>query len=254
MTLYGVMPTFNEESRYLGSALANVMPIVDQMFVWDDRSTDDSVEIARSLGACVAARPEGSESFVQHEGRFRQLGWDTFEVVVKPSVGDWVLAIDADEVLVTTGTNCCVRCEIDQAIQAAESIGAKAVVLPIPEVFGFDNDTPLVRTDGQWGNIRGSRLFRYEPGGRFADRPMGCGSEPGYIQSAPMSHQTFGLHLMHLGYARERDQIDKHRRYSSLAAHGHLDSHVQSIVGPKTLKRWDGPVPEMLRGDERVAA
>jgi hypothetical protein len=60
-----------------------------------------------------------------------------------------------------------------------------------------------------------------------------------------MSRTAYGVYLMHLGYARVEDQVAKHARYSSLLAHGHADSHVQSIVGAKTLKRWEGPIPEV---------
>ena len=244
--LFSLTVARNEASRYLASMLANAVDVVDERFFYDDRSTDDTLRIAENAGCIVAKRANGVPSFLEHEGQFRQAAFDTFIGAMKPSVGDWILSWDADEFLVYKGDNCCTRCAVDQAIVTAEVQSAKSIVLPVPEVFGWDTDgTPLVRTDGFWGGIAGTRLFRFEPGGRFANKPMGCGSEPGYIQGAPMSRTAYGLYLMHLGYSRVEDQVAKHQRYTSLLAHGHADSHVQSIVGPKTLKRWDGPIPEV---------
>lgn len=244
--LFGLTVARNEASRYLASMLANAADVVDEHFFYDDQSTDDTLKIAYDAGCYVSSRVEGP-SFLEHEGKFRQGAWDTFEQLMLPKVGDWVLSWDADEFLVHTGTNCCTRCAVDQAIEIAEVQRAKSIVLPIPEVFGWDKDgTPLVRTDGYWGGIAGTRLFRYEQGGKFADKAMGSGSEPSYIQGAPMSPTTYGVYLMHMGYARVEDQVSKHQRYTSLLAHGHADSHVQSIVQEKTLKRWEGPVPEVV--------
>lgn len=248
MNLYGMTVARNEADRYLKSMLTNVADVVDEHFFYDDQSTDDTREIAEAAGAHVSIRPDAVPSFLEHEGAYRQAAWDVFEALLLPKAGDWVLAIDADECLVTTGTNCCTRCEVDQAIQAAEAIGAMSVMLPVPEVFGIDDDgTPLVRTDGLWGTIAGTRLFKYVPHAQFRDKSMGCGAEP-VVVTQKWSPQSYGLNLLHYGYAHAPDQVAKHARYTGLQAHGHLDAHVQSIVTAKTLKRWEGPVPSMGRG------
>jgi hypothetical protein len=217
------------------------------MFVYDDRSTDNSAEIAFQRRALIATRGEDEVSFIQHEGKFRQQCWDAFELHMRPEEGDWVLAIDADELLTVASGDLNER--LYAATTAAEVTNCTSVLLPVPEVFGIDDDgTPLVRTDKLWGTIAGTRLFRYKPGGTFRDKPMGCGSEPTYVAAKKISREDFGLRLMHFGYAREEDQIAKHARYTGLASHGHLDAHVQSIVGPKTLVRWTGPKVALDRG------
>lgn len=241
--LFSVTPVKDEADRYLASMLGQVAAVVDEVFVYDDQSTDDSSDIYSQLTQFWRVREDGVPSFLEHEGRYRQDVWDCFQEVCQPSPGDWVLAIDADELLVSTGTNCCLRCEVEQVIKQADAQGAKSVRLPIPEVFGIDADgVPLVRKDGLWGTIAGTRLFRYERGGKFRDRPMGCDSEPTYVSAGIFSRQALGLRLMHFGYANKDDQIAKHRRYTSLAAHGHLDAHVQSIISPPTLVRVESPV------------
>lgn len=248
MKLHALTVGRNEEDRYLASMLEHAQEWADEHFFYDDQSTDKTLQLALDAGCYTCYRTE-DPAFIVHEGRFRQNAWKAFEDCLLPKTGDWVLSIDADEVLVSTGTNCCLRCEVDQAIQSAEAQGAKSVLLPVPEVFGFDdNGTPLVRTDGYWGSIRGTRLFRYELGGVFRDKPMGCGSEPTYVAEGRISQHALGLHLMHFGYADPADQVAKHERYTALFDHGHNDKHIQSIVGPKTLEPWAGPAPEMKKG------
>jgi hypothetical protein len=166
-------------------------------------------------------------------------------VRLDPDRNTWIFAIDADECVVAEGD---AREAIERNIILAERSGAASLVVPVPEFFGIATDgTPLQRVDGEWGKIAGTRLFRYHPGGRFSDRAMGCGAEPAYV-AAHHRIQSTGLWLCHYGYADERDQAAKYARYSGLADHGHLNSHVESIVGRQTLVRWNGRVPAMHRG------
>lgn len=247
--LFGITPTKNEAPRYLTSMLEETVKIVDELFVYDDQSDDETVSIVSKHTPNWWVRDNEVSSFLEHEGRFRQDMWDNFESLCNPKVGDWVLAIDADELLTTTGDNCCVRCEVDKAIEFAVIQGAESVLLPVPEVFGFaDDGHPLVRKDGLWNTIAGTRLFRYKRGGSYRNRPMGCGAEPDYVSKSKISRQSLGLHLMHFGYAYEPDQLAKYQRYTSLQTHGHLDAHVQSIIGPKKLERWNGPTVSLRRG------
>lgn len=246
--LFSMTVVRNEADRYLASMLWNTLDLVDAMFVYDDQSDDATAEIAEHYGAHVSVRPDGVPSFLEHEGKFRQAAWDTFEALLLPPPGSWILAIDADECLITKNTNNCIRCEVDQAIQAAEAQQAMSVMLPVPEVFGVaDDGTPLIRTDGLWNTIAGTRLFKYIPNAKFRDKSMGCGAEP-VVVTQKWSPLAYGLNLLHYGYAHAPDQVAKHARYTGLAGHGHLDAHVQSIVTAKTLKRWEGPAPDMRRG------
>lgn len=249
-TIYGFTVGGNEAHRYLTDMLTHLGEVVDFVWYYDDQSTDGSLQIAEQLITVHSTRrPDSVPSFLEHEGRFRQDAWTTFENTLLPETGDWILVMDTDERLVSTGNNVCVRCELDQVIDAAERQGAETVLLPVPEVFGYDSDGwPLVRKDGFWGTIAGTRLFRYRPGGVFQDKPMGSGAEPTYVQGARRSSYAAGLHLMHFGYADARDQEAKYARYTSLEAHGHNNAHVNSImIGPRQLERWPGGAVDLRR-------
>lgn len=87
MKIVAVILTFNEE-RHLQRCINSILGIVSEIVVVDCFSTDATLEIARSNGARVIQR-----EWVNHATQFNwaltQLDNDT----------DWVLRIDADEVL-----------------------------------------------------------------------------------------------------------------------------------------------------------
>lgn len=243
--VWGLLPVKNEAGRYLRDCLANNVPHLDGVFVWDDQSTDDTVEICREYECEVVTRPDDVPSFLEHEGQFRHGGWKAFEEAVNPRSGDWVLAFDADEFLVVPSGG--VRDAMDLAIGTATKSGKNGIILPFPEIFAVVDGIPQVRVDGFWGKVRGPRLFVYRDDATWSDKPMGCGSEPSYVARGPLSNDNYGLSMLHYGYAHPDDQRAKYERYTALFDHGHNDSHIQSIVRPPKLKPWDGLIPHVER-------
>lgn len=269
--LLAYMVSKDEQHRYLDACLAWSTQFLDAVSLYDDCSTDDTADLAASHGAYVQVRPESVPSFLDHEGAFRQRAWRWFEEALEPEPNDIVLALDADEFLVAEPDG--VRATVELAMARADAAGSLAVMLPVPEVFDAEHairaatpadldaagpldlapyTLPRVRTDGFWGTIAGTRLFRYERGGTFRNKEMGSGAEPTYVvNSAPRAPRQPGLSLLHLGYMDWRDRAAKHKRYTELLDHGHSNSHVQSIITPPTLEPWTGPWPEVWRGVRR---
>jgi len=79
-----VLATFNEEKN-IGSCLASVKNLADEIVVVDEFSTDRTREIARSFGARVCQEP--------HEALFHL----TKQKALAKAKGDWILQLDADE-------------------------------------------------------------------------------------------------------------------------------------------------------------
>jgi tetratricopeptide (TPR) repeat protein len=77
-----------DEEEMLGRCLEAVQSAVDEMVIVDTGSQDATIEIARSFGARVIER-EWTGSF----GEARNVAFDA-------ATGDWMLVLDADEVLV----------------------------------------------------------------------------------------------------------------------------------------------------------
>lgn len=241
MSLLAHLVAKNEADRYLDAALA-ALP-TELVHVYDDCSTDATVEVARNHGALVGTRGPSEPSFMDHEGMFRQAAWRSFESHLLPQLGDWVLAMDCDEFVVCGGD---VGASIDWAIAVAHELGAIAVDLPIPEIWDLADGQAWQRLDGYWGMLSAPRLFAYRPGGRFVDQAMACGSVPTYVREGFVSQQTCGLAIAHLGYLDPADRATKYQRYSGVR--GHSSSHVKSICQTAQLGVVDWKMPAVWRG------
>lgn len=226
MRLLGSMVTKDEADRHLARSLRSLSSVCDDTIVFDDQSDDDTVDMARTLGACVGVRADDEPSFVQHEGQFRNVAWRYMEAVLKPQPGDWILSLDADEIIVAPD-QVVPRVAVIGAVAAAKW-GAEALTVRIHELWSLE--PPLERLDGYWGTITGTRLFRWSPGRTIADRPMGSGSVPLNCTKQP----TDLFSIAHLGYVRAEDREAKHARY--VGRRGHNAAHVESILRPPTLQ------------------
>ncbi|MDP4099404.1 glycosyltransferase [Paenibacillus sp. P96] len=75
------------EAEYLPKCLGSVMRMVDEIIIVDTGSTDDTVAIAKAFGANVIQMPWG-DSFSAARNRG-----------LEEATGDWILWLDADEVM-----------------------------------------------------------------------------------------------------------------------------------------------------------
>jgi Glycosyl transferase family 2 len=240
--IYGILVMRNEASRYLEKCLQWMSPLFDGLFVYDDKSSDDSVEIARSFTDHVVVRKD-SPSFLEHEGMFRMESWRSFLSEMSPEFGDWVLSFDADEFLVSINET--TEASLRYSVEGAKKKKCFSVMVDIPEIFKVEGSKHWRRTDGFWGQIRGTRLFEIKDRAEWTMKPMGCGSEPTYVSHSKPFPNIYDLNLMHYGYAQPKDVKAKYDRYSKLLVHGHNDSHIASIIESPTLEVWRGPIPEV---------
>lgn len=87
MGITAIILTYNE-SRHIARAILSIQAFVDQICVVDSGSTDDTTDIARDLGAEVHFHP-----FVNQAKQFQ---WALDHLEVR---GDWILRLDADEII-----------------------------------------------------------------------------------------------------------------------------------------------------------
>lgn len=246
MRVIGHMVTRNEHGRWLTDTLPWLLEIcAGHVAVYDDQSTDETVAYAESRGAAVARREDIVPSFANHEGVFRWAGWRFLEQSQTPRPGDWILAVDADELLLSKtagGDLLVVIHQLHEAIATAEHDRQTSIAFNVAEVFSFDSmGWPLVRFDGYWGTINACRLAKWQPGGTFDARREGGGSLPsGWAHNARLAT---ALEIFHLGYAREEDRYAKRERYSE--GTGHNPRHVASILTQATLRHWVGMRPPL---------
>jgi tetratricopeptide (TPR) repeat protein len=123
---------FKNEEAALPACLNSVRDIVDEMIVLDTGSSDRTPEIARELGAKV------------YDFEWGQNFSDARNYALQYVQGDWVLVLDADEVLTPE-----IKPELQQAIQSSERI---LINLIRQEVGAVQSPYSLI-----------SRLFRKHP-------------------------------------------------------------------------------------------
>lgn len=87
MKICAIILTYNEE-RHIGRAIASIGSFVDQICVVDSGSTDRTISISERLGAEIYYHP-----FVNQA---KQIQWALDNIILR---GDWVLRLDADEVI-----------------------------------------------------------------------------------------------------------------------------------------------------------
>ena len=186
------------EAEQLPRCLDSVQEVVDEMIVLDTGSSDDTVSIAQSFGAQVQFFP-WNNSFAEARNE-----------CLKYATGDWVLVLDADEVLAPG-----IAPQLQQMIQQNQAI---VVNLVRQEIGAVQSPYSLV-----------SRLFRRHPQIRFT-RPyhaMVDDSVADLLQQEPQ-WQVINLPdvaILHYGYEpgtiASRDKLQKAR----ITMEGFLATH-----------------------------
>jgi len=206
MRIFGLTVGRNEAGRYLETMLWHMHGIVDNHFFFDDRSDDETVSIAEEY-CVVTVRPDAAASFSENEGAFRGQAWKSFEHAMRPVVGDWVLVIDCDEVLVGNhqfvgDPNSHRSCLFRPFLRS----GRVAIDLAILKCGDFMMRTTAAHLPGMtvFGNNPRSSTFRLHARGSYFQGPYGVPAIPNYAQRGPWD-STDEVSLMHYGYADERD-------------------------------------------------
>lgn len=226
MALIANMVGYNEADRYLPEVLEHLKGFADAIVFTDDCSTDNTKEIAAQYTDHVYQTPE--QLFTKHEGQLRQFAWSNLEKHAHP--GDWVLAIDCDEKLFVTN-------------KSLDKLMHQGLYDVMAITFYHMWNEKQYRVDKGWVPTVSSRMFRFQPNGRYNQRKLACGSEPTYVVEAVRNRKMYmksGLMMQHLGYVRDEDKQAKFERYSTLdGGNFHAINHINSIVDPEpTLVDW----------------
>ncbi len=234
----------NEADRYLQSWLDWNESWWDELFVYDDQSTDDTISVCAAYTDSIVRRPDHISSFLDHEGEFRGAAWAALEEACSPTEEDWIFAIDADEFLCGSTPEVDVKWTL--TCLARLSDGYDAYDVQIPEMWNLD---PLMRRmDGYWGaQMFRPEYMRYRPDGKFRNKKMGCGSGPTYSYDNRL-HIPLAMDLLHFGHARPEDRKTRYDRYMSVPDHGHSQKHISSIMRSPTLEPWKGVDPMVRFG------
>jgi glycosyltransferase involved in cell wall biosynthesis len=227
MSLIANMVVKNEVDRYLEEVLSDLLLYVDKIVITDDASTDNTVEVCKRYTPHVYSNAESL--FCVDEAALRQSSINNLGKHASP--GDWILAIDADEIIWST------RAPIKELIRTT-----KYDVISL-EFINMWNPTHY-RVDKMWKPTLCTKLFRYVKNGKIKDRKLACGSEPTYVEDAVRKGRWLrdsGLKIQHLGYMFDEDKKIKYDRYMEIdGGKFHSGNHLKSIMDKKVeLLPWD---------------
>jgi tetratricopeptide (TPR) repeat protein len=174
-----------DEQEMLPRCLASVADAVDEMVIVDTGSTDNTVEIARSFGAHVL--------FHEWTGSFAEARNVSFDA----ATGDWLLCLDADEVLVS---------EDSSLLRALTGRTWREAFYLAETNYTGDLDDGAAVTHNAMRVFRNRPEYRYE--GRLHEQIAHC--LPGYL---PERLEATGVRIEHYGYLGVvRDSREKSRR------------------------------------------
>ena len=192
----------NEEER-IGRVLESVRELCDQIFVFDDHSTDRTAAICRAFGerlTWIESPFTGLDEARDKNYLLRALA---------PVNPEWVLWIDGDEELEPGGA--------DAIRRAIADPGAPAVFsLRIGYVW---DDEEHVRVDGLWGRFTRPSLFRFAGHAvgelcffntRFGGN-LHCGNVPTALQGQA---RYLDVRLKHYGYMSREQRRRKYEFYN----------------------------------------
>ncbi len=174
-----------DEQEMLPRCLAAVAGVVDEIVIVDTGSTDATIEVARSFGARVVAR-EWTGSFAQA----RNVSFDAAN-------GDWLMYLDADEVLVR---------EDAALLRALRGRSWREAFYLSETNYTGDLD------DGSAVTHNALRMFRNRPEYRFEGRvhEQIAHRLPAYL---PERIEATSVRIEHYGYlGAVRDRREKSRR------------------------------------------
>jgi glycosyltransferase involved in cell wall biosynthesis/Flp pilus assembly protein TadD len=207
-----------DEEEMLPRCLAAVAPAVDEIIVVDTGSQDATIEIARSFGARVIESPwTGSFS-------------DARNVSFDAATGDWLLYLDADEVLVADDV---------EALRALTGHTWREAFYLVETNFTGD------LSDGTAVTHNALRVFRNRPEYRFEGRlHEQIGNRlPGYL---PERIEQTAVRVEHYGYLGViRDAKEKSRRNIELLLAQQAESPPTAFMhfnlGSEYAAAGDGP-------------
>jgi glycosyltransferase involved in cell wall biosynthesis len=225
----GAMRVKNE-AKYIYEVMSRALLLCQQIFVFDDHSTDDTPAICQSFGDRVTLFPSPFEGLDEARDKNYLL-----KKIIETNP-EWVLWIDGDEVLEQSGPG-----KLRAAAQNGRGIAA--YYLRIAYLW---NDAHHVRVDGIYGQFTRLSLFQLkgQPSHRLYFPASGyggnfhCGNVPrGLIGS----FRALDVRLKHYGYITEEQRQAKYHWYNTVDPNNLVEDNYRHLVGVRGARYAPGP-------------
>ncbi len=225
--IVSMLPVHNEASRWLRQVLDQLSVLTDCTVVYDDASTDETAWLCHTYGKVRYYRGD-FPWFQKDEAALRQHLWQ----LVGYEEPDWILALDADELL-----------EDRALVELPKLVNQNDFDAVAFRIFDFWKSMDQIRIDGAWNpwNRFSPLMVRYDKmlAPVWMAQPIHCGRFPVSYRD----RVTFYSHLrvQHYGWARGEEHLSKYLFYRErdLAVYGHVQPHTESVLSTTvTLEPW----------------
>lgn len=205
--VFGMLRIKNE-SRWIAEVIHSILPICQQVFILDDHSTDNTVEICRSIGGVTLYESpfDGLDERRDKNWLLRKI-YDHVGPKIDAKSPNWALCIDGDEVL-REGHWAKLQDSIESDVADAYSL----------KILYLWDKADQVRVDGVYARFARPSAFRLiNPNFTFQTTPWGgnlhCSSIPQEFlgQAAPSDAA-----LLHYGYIDRDMRLRKFQWYNQV--------------------------------------
>lgn len=217
------MMRIKNESRWIAQVIESILPLCQRVFILDDHSTDNTVEICQRYSQVKVWR-----SPFKDFSEARDKDW-LFDHILAACQPEWLLTIDGDEVL-----------EKDGARKLQEFVAARPEVdcLSMQILYLWDSENQW-RTDGVYGRFwRPSAFKPYNPTFRWM-RTDAAGDL--HCASVPWDFIGKGVRcparIKHYGYIDRDLRLRKYQWYTSFDPNNQSEDCYRHMV--------QGDVPEI---------
>lgn len=213
MKIVGMLRVKNE-ARWIERVLRSISPLCEEIFVFDDHSTDDTPEIASRLGTRVYLSPYEGLNEVRDKNYLLEL--------VAQKQPDWVLCIDGDEELEARG--------LYILPELATNTAAASYSLRVAYLWDREDQ---VRVDGIYGGFRRPSFFRMT--GQHGAQFVSQSAKGFHCSNAPMGISGWqGLQtnvtLLHYGYLDRDTRLAKFIWYNEQDPVNHAEDCYRHMV------------------------
>lgn len=223
MKLAGLLRIKNE-SRWIRMVLESLVGVCDHVFILDDHSTDNTVEICQSFGSFVSGFCSSFDTLDEARDK-------TFLLhQAMEHNPEWILMIDGDEVL-----------ESDAPKKFLYLLDRPAFSIYTLQILYLWNTPDTMRVDGVYGRFHRPSLFRLNRAATTWKRSgvpgnLHCTSLPDGMRGEEMG--ASGIKLLHYGYIDPEIRHRKYDWYNQVNPNNkHEDCYQHIIQGDQ-----DGPV------------
>ena len=236
MKIAAMIQAYNElQQGNLRRCLDSVSRYCDDIYIYDDASTDGSQAVYEDYGAVVI---QAKENNFQHE----LLNKQKLLNLIHMRGADWVWRIDCDEVIEKRGEDGALR-ELCETTKHDSWAFHTVNLWRHPCFFRTDSSYNDVVFNRLWRMTPGGLCFKIEKGLHLTNYPIGMTDNEGFTD----------LQLIHYGFASDCAIIDKYKMYQS---HGQSGWKLSRLVDERGLKvgrsnqEWfDYPLPDLTIND-----